>query len=174
MWYVALATASILTLPLVAMLFTSEVNWGLFDFIVMGILLFGTGLTYILISKMSDSFAYKSAVGVAVVAGLLLIWINLAVGIIGSEGNLANLLYAGVFAVGIAGARIARLKPQGMARTMFTTALAQMLVPVIALIFWRTTLEDSPGILGVLIMNAFFAGLFIVSALLFRSVARKV
>lgn len=174
MWYVAFATTSILMLPLVAMLFTTEVNWGLSDFIVMGMLLFGTGLTYTLITKMSDSIAYKLAVGVAVVAGLLLIWINLAVGIIGPEGSLANLLYAGVFAVGIIGARIVRLKPQGMARTMFTTALVQMLVPVIALIFWRPFMEDSPGILGVFILNAFFAGLFIVSALLFRRVARKV
>ncbi len=168
MWYVALATASILMVPLVAMLFTDEVNWSLFDFIVMGILLFGTGLTYVLISRISDSIAYRTAVGVAVVAGLLLIWLNLAVGIIGSEDNPANHLYAGVLAVGIIGAGIARLRPRGMARTLFATALAQMLVPVIALIIWRPSLEETPGIVGVFILNAFFAALFVVSALLFR------
>jgi len=168
MWYVAIATASILMVPLVAMLFTDEVNWSLFDFIVMGILLFGTGLTYVLISRISDSIAYRTAVGVAVVAGLLLIWVNLAVGIIGSEDNPANQLYAGVLAVGIIGAGIARLRPRGMARTLFATALAQMLVPVIALIIWRPSLEEPPGIVGVLILNAFFAALFVVSALLFR------
>lgn len=173
MWYVAFATASILMLPLVAMVFTNEVNWSLFDFIVMGILLFGTGLTYVLISKISDSMAYRTAVGVAVVAGFLLIWVNLAVGIIGSEDNPANQLYAGVLAVGIIGAGIAHLRPRGMALTLFATALAQMLVPVIAMIIWRPSFEETPGIVGVFILNAFFAALFVVSALLFRNATRE-
>jgi hypothetical protein len=173
MWYVALATASILMVPLVAMQFTDEVNWNLFDFIVMGILLFGTGLTYVLISRISDDIAYRAAVGVAVLTGFLLIWVNLAVGIIGSENNPANLMYMGVLAVGIIGTGIARLRPRGMARTLFVTALAQMLVPVIALIIWRPSLDEPPGIVGVFFLNAFFAGLFVVSALLFRRAARK-
>ena len=173
MWYVALATASILMVPLVAMLFTNEVNWNLFDFIVMGILLFGTGLTYVLISRISDSFAYRIAVGVAVVAGLLLIWMNLAVGIIGSEDNPANLLYAGVLAVGIIGAGIARFQPRGMSHTLFVTALSQMLVPVIALLIWMPSLDEPPGLVGVFMLNAFFAALFVVSALLFRRAAQK-
>ena len=173
MWYVAFTTAAILLAPLVAMQFTDEVNWGLLDFIVMGILLFGTGLTYVLISRISESIVYRTAVGVAVVAGLLLIWLNLAVGIIGSEDNPANLMYIGVLAVGIIGAIIARFQPRGMARTMFATALAQILVPVIVLIIWRSSLEESPGIVGVFGLNAFFAALFVVSALLFRSVSRR-
>ena len=172
-WYVAFATSAILVAPLVIMQFTNEVNWGIFDFIVMGILLFGAGLAYVLISRISESIAYRTAVGVAVVAGLLLIWINLAVGIIGSEDNSANLLYIGVLAIGIIGAGISRLQPLGMARTMFTTAFVQMLVPVIVFIIWRTSLEESPGIVGILGLNAFFAALFILSALLFRRVARS-
>ncbi len=172
MWYVSLATASILMVPLVAMLFTNEVNWSLLDFIVMGILLFGAGFTYVLISKVSDSMAYRTAIGVAVVAGLLLIWVNLAVGIIGSEDNPANLLYVGVLATGIIGAGIARLQLRGMAQTLFATALAQMLVPVIALIIWRPSLDEPPGIVGVFMLNAFFAALFVVSALLFQRAGR--
>jgi hypothetical protein len=173
MLYVALATASLLMVPLVAMRFTDEVNWSLFDFIVMGILLSGTGLTYVLISRMSDSIAYRAAVGVAVVAGFLLIWVNLAVGIIGSEDNPANAMYIGVLAVGMIGAGIARLRPRGMARALFATALAQMLVPVIALIFWGPSLEEPPGIVGVFILNACFAALFVLSALLFGHSARN-
>ena len=168
MCYVALGTASVLMVPFLAMRFTNEVSWTLFDFFVMGILLFGTGLTYVLISRISDSIAYRAAVGVAVVAGLLLIWVNLAVGIIGSENNPANLLYVGLLAVGIIGAAISRFRPRGMAYTLFATALAQMLVPVIAFIIWRPSLDEPPGIVGVFILNAFFAALFVVSALLFR------
>lgn len=173
MWYVAIATASILVIPLAAMMFTTGVNWSLPDFLVMAILLFGTGLTYVLITRISDNIAYRAAVGVAVVAGLLLIWMNLAVGIIGSEDNPANLLYAGVITVIITGARMARLRPQGMAVTMFLAALAQMLVPVIAVSIWRSAMEESPGIRGVFILNAFFTAMFAVSGLLFRYAARK-
>ena len=98
---------------------------------------------------------------------------NLAVGIIGSEGTPANLLYIVVLAIGIIGARISHLRPHGMARTMFATALAQILIPVIVLIIWRPSLEESPGIVGVFGLNAIFVALSIVSALLFRSVARR-
>lgn len=168
-WYIALATACILMAPLVAMQFTDEVNWDETDFIVMGALLFGAGLTYVLITRMSDSIAYKAAVGIAVAAGFILIWINLAVGLIGSEDNPANLLYAGVFAVGIIGAGIARFRPRGMARALFATAIAQALVPVIALIIFRPPVSfGNPGVVGVFILNGFFAALFAVSALLFR------
>ncbi len=168
MWYVALATAFLLMVPFAAMFFTTEVNWNLFDFVVMGVLLFGAGSAFVLISRFSDSIAYRAGVGVAVVTGLLLIWVNLAVGIIGSEDNPANALYFGVLLVGFIGAGMARLRPRGMARTLFAAALAQMLVPVMALIIWKPDLAEPAGIAGVFILNALFALLFVVSALLFR------
>src|SRR5688572_8042949 len=59
---------------------------------------------------------YRFAVGVALAAALFLVWMNLAVGLIGTEDNPANLLYGGVLAVGIIGAIIARFRPHGMAR----------------------------------------------------------
>ncbi len=40
----AVVIALILMIPLVAMQFTNEVNWDLFDFVVMGALLFGVAL----------------------------------------------------------------------------------------------------------------------------------
>lgn len=167
---IALATVVILLLPLLAMQFTDEVVWDLADFVVAGALLFGAGLTYELIARKAGHIAYRSAVGVAVAAALLLVWINLAVGIIGNEGNPANLMYIGVFAVGIIGAIIARLEPRGMARVLFATAGAQMLVPVIALIIWppQVTSWGAASVVGVFILNAFFATLWLGSALLFR------
>jgi len=168
MGYVALATASILMIPLVAMQFTQEVNWGLFDFLVMGALLGGSGLIYVLFSSISSNASYRAAVAIAVAAGLLLIWVNLAVGIIGSEDNPANVLYAGVLLVGLLGAGIARLQPRGMAHALFAAAVTQMAVPVVALLIWRPILNEPPGILGLFMLNAFFAALFFISGLLFR------
>ena len=169
----AVVVALILLIPLVAMQFTSEVNWTLSDFVFAGILLFGTGLTYELVARKAGGIAYRAAVGVALAAAFLLVWINGAVGIIGNEDNPANLMYGGVLAVGIIGAMIARFQPHGMARALFATAFAQMLVPVIALIIWRPSLDDAPGIVGVFMLNAFFVMLFVVSALFFRRAARE-
>ena len=164
------AVALILLLPLVAMQFTDEVVWDVADFAVFGALLVGVGVTFELAARKTGNTAYKTGVGLALLAAFLLVWVNGAVGIIGSEGNDANLMYYGVLAVGIIGALIARLEPRGMARVLFATAGAQMLVPVIALIIWppQVTSWGAAGVVGVFILNAFFATLWLGSALLFR------
>ena len=104
-WAVA---AIILLLPAVAMQFTDEVNWGVADFAIFGALLVGVLVTYELVTKMTGDTAYRAAVGVALAAVFILIWVNGAVGIIGSEDNDANLMYFGVLAVGDIGAFIVR------------------------------------------------------------------
>jgi hypothetical protein len=167
---VVLVAAFILMLPLVAMQVTDEVRWDLADFAVAGTLLVGTGLLYELAARKAGNVVYRAAVGVALAAALLLIWLNLAVGLIGTEGDRANLMYVGVLAVGIIGAAIARFQPHGMARALFATALAQTLVAVIALIFELGFPESGP--LEILALNGFFAALFVGSALLFRYAAR--
>jgi hypothetical protein len=73
---IALLTAFLLLIPLAAMQFSAEVTWNLFDFVVAGTLLFGSGLAYELIARKGGNTTYRSAVGVAVAAALLLVWIN--------------------------------------------------------------------------------------------------
>lgn len=173
MWYVALSTALILMIPLVAMVFTDQVDWTLFDFVVMGCLLLGTGFSFVLISRNLDNVAYRAGVGTAVVTGFLLVWITLAVGIIGPETHPANLLYGIVLAIDAVGAGTSRFRPRGMSYTMFATALAQMVVPVVAWFVWRPILDDPPGLGGVFMLNAAFAMLFAASGLMFRRAAGK-
>jgi hypothetical protein len=163
---IVVAVAFILLLPFLAMQFTDEVVWDLADFVVAGALLFGTGLTYELVSRKGGNIAYRVAVGVALAAALLLVWMNLAVGLIGSEDNPANLMYGGVLAVGIIGALIARFQSYGMARALFATALAQALVAVIAVIAGLGSPWSGP--IEILLLNGFFVALFVGSALLFR------
>ena len=122
--------------------------------------------TYELAARMTGNTAYRAAVGVAVAAGFILVWMNLAVGIIGSEENPANLMFGGVLAVGIIGALIARFQPYGMARALVATALAQALVAVIALI-------AGLGYTPLVILTGFFVALWLTSAWLFRKAARE-
>jgi hypothetical protein len=68
---VALATALVLLVPLVAMQITDEVDWGVADFVLAGVLLAGTGLLLELAAKKPASFAYRAAaiaIGVAAIA----------------------------------------------------------------------------------------------------------
>ena len=166
----AVAALLLLLLPLLAMQVTDEVAWNLADFVVAGALLFGAGLTFELVARRMDSIAYRAAVGIAVVTALLLVWVNLAVGIIGNEGNPANLMYVGALAAGLIVALIARFQPRGMVRASFVTALALMLVAGIALLCGLGSPESGP--IEIAALNGFFAALFVASALLFRKAAR--
>jgi hypothetical protein len=153
-------------------------NWPPWAFAFWGALLFGTGLTYELVARKGGTITYRAAVGVACATGFILFWINAAAGIIG-DGPV-NLMYLGVLAVGSIGAFIARFQPRGMALALFATAVAQMLVPVIALVIWKAGWESllvdprspnppfDPGIVPVFGLNAVFVLLFAGSALLFR------
>ena len=168
-WAIA---AFILLLPVVAMRFTDEVVWDGTDFAVIGAMLFGACSACELAARRTGIIAYRAAVGVAVTAAFVLIWINLAVGLIGSEDNPANLMYGGVLGVGILGALIWRFQPHGMARALAATALAQALVGAIALIAGLgSTGANGPG--TIVVLNGFFAALWLISAWLFRKAARE-
>lgn len=117
----------------------------------------------------TGNITYRFAVGVALVAAFLLAWLSLGVGIIGRDGDPANLMYFGVLAVGIIGALIARFRPRGMARALFATAVAQAVVAIIALSAGLG--EPWSGPLELSALNGFFVTLFIGSALLFRRAA---
>lgn len=158
-------TAVLLLIPLAAMQFTDEVVWGPLDFLVAGVLLFLAQISYAWIAVKQKDILYKAASGLVVATGLLLIWANLAVGIIGDEGNPENLIYYVVIAVGIIGIFISRFRPRGMAWVLLVTALAQMLAFLIAAISgW------DPDFM----IHAFYAFLWILSALLFRLAAHRI
>jgi hypothetical protein len=165
-WRIAIwgGAAFLLLLPLVAMQFTDEVNWDETDFIVFGAMLAAACGTYEIAARMTGNSSYRLAVGVAVATAFVLVWINLAVGIIGSEDNPANLMYGGVLAVGIIGAIIARFRAGGMARVLVAMALVQALIFVIAVI-------AGLGFTGPITL--FFVGLWLLSASLFRKAARQ-
>lgn len=81
---ILLAVVMLLLIPLIAMQFTNEVNWTASDFVVAGILLFGTGfLAELLLRKVKNKNYRIAAVAVLLVI-LFLVWAELAVGIFGT------------------------------------------------------------------------------------------
>ncbi len=80
---VAAGTTVLLMIPLIAMQFTSEVNWDLYDFIIMGVLLFSTGFALSQINQNVDK--HKRLFYMLFVLGIfMLVWAELAVGVFGS------------------------------------------------------------------------------------------
>ena len=145
-------------------------NWSAFDFVFMFVLLFGAGLVYELVARKMPKGVYRIAVGIAVIASVVLVWVNGAAGIIGNENNPANRLYLVVVLVGLVGIALARLRPFGMAWTAFVMAGVQFLIPIVALIFWDA--DFAPGVVHVFMLNAVFVAMYVVSGVLFRQVAR--
>lgn len=161
-----------LLIPLVAMNFTDEINWKLADFIIMAIALSGIGILYEIIAQKSKNKIYRLAFGIGLLAAFLLMWVSGAVGIIGSENQDANLLYAAVFFIGLVGALISRFRPMGMSITLYMAALAQLLVPAVAIFIWPpSAISWSPGVVQVFLLSAFFGFLFLISGLLFKRAA---
>jgi hypothetical protein len=79
-----LFVTALLMVPLVAMHFTSEVNWDLTDFIVGGILLYGTGLACELVLRKVHSTRKRILICAGILLALFLVWAELAIGIFGT------------------------------------------------------------------------------------------
>lgn len=81
---ILITIALLLLIPLIAMQFTDEVNWSVFDFVIAGTLLFGTGVLCELALRKIKSFKYRLAILTCILLVLLAIWAELAVGIFGT------------------------------------------------------------------------------------------
>lgn len=162
-----LITAAVLAVPALAMAFRigvpdpgsgmDGVNWGPMDFAVIGVLVLGSGLLYEYASSRGRGLAQKAAVGIAVLAGFGLVWVNLAVGMMDVENG--NLMYVLVLIVALVGAAIGRFEPRHASIAMFAAAAAHAVVAIIALV---------AGLGPTLLADAFWVAGWVASGLLFR------
>jgi hypothetical protein len=158
-----IAAALLLLTPAVAMRFTKEVAWSPFDFVVWGAILAIACGTFELAVRASGSLAFRAGVAVAVVISFLVVWVSGAVGIIGDEDNLANLMFGCVLLVAAAGAYVGRFKAAGLARAMVAAAFLQAMVAIIALLI---------GSFEGFVASAILTAAWLLSAWLFSRAAR--
>lgn len=162
----------LLAVPFLAMQFdVTGVNWTASDFIVFGAILLMAGLPLELAARAHESWTYRAAAALALLAMFLTTWANLAVGIVGSEDNPMNLLFFGALLVGVIGAAVARGRARGVALAMFATAaaLGGAFVIASAAPTDEAMVKHSTEALGA----GLFAALFLGSAGLFRKAARE-
>ena len=161
------AGALFLLLPLVAMQFTDEVKWGVEDFVFAAGLIVGTGIAAEIALRQSRNSMYRWAAAIGLGASFLLAWVSASVGIIGVDGDTANLMYLCVLLVGMGGALTARFKAESMVLVLSGMAITQLLVAIIAIVLglgepWSRPLE-------IALSNGLFVALFCVSALMFHA-----
>lgn len=149
--------AGLLVAPLVA-----RFPWTASDFVFMAALVGGVRIAFELAARKGDT-AYRIGAGAALAAAFLLVWVNAAVGMIGSEDNPYNLLFGGVLAVALTGATVARFRPAGMARAMLAAAAAAHVAVAVGGLF-----TDGRGV----VLSMVLAGLWLIAAAAFRKAAR--
>jgi MFS family permease len=164
----AFVTLGFLLIPLCGALYIDDWHWGWRGFTVVGAFVFGAALAYELAVKGMSNKSYRFAMGIAVATALVLSWMNFVLAV---DASLGNFMYLGVVVVGIVGAAIARLRPRGMALALAAMTIAQILVPVIGLVAWKTGVAPEAAV-PVIRLNAVFIVLFAISAFLFRRAAR--
>ncbi len=152
------SAALLLLLPWIA-----DAPWTASDFVFAAIMFGGVGLLFELTVRMSRNSAYRAGIGFALAATFVTIWVNAAVGMVGSQDNPLNIMFAGVIAIAFLGAVLARFRPERMARGMTVAAGAQLLASAVG------AFTDLRG--GIL--SAMFAGLWLLSAMLLGKAARE-
>ncbi len=85
--WIALGTLGILLIPLIGMQYSSEVDWGLFDFIVIGALLMGMGSLFVMTARKIRSTKNRIIAGIVFILAVLYMWAELAVGIFTTLGS---------------------------------------------------------------------------------------
>ena len=127
--------AVLLALPAIAMQWQVEgVDWTASDFVAMGVILAIACGSFELVMRLSGDWQYRAAGAVAIGAGFLLVWANLAVGLVAGGPNAFNLGFMGVLGIGVVGALATRFDARGLSNTLLAMAAVHAGVVALALL----------------------------------------
>lgn len=161
LWFGA---ALVFSLPLIASLLSSEMNWSFADFALFGAMVFGVCAMYELGMYISSNRAYRLGFALTLFGMFVLVFVNLAVGIIGSEDNPANLAFFGIPLVGVTGALLSRFSARGLARTLSVMAISQVSAAFLA---------PASDLMLMALVTGVFTTLWLAAAQAFRVAARN-
>ncbi|MEM8601062.1 MAG: hypothetical protein AAGF99_14175 [Bacteroidota bacterium] len=122
--------------------------------------------------SISSRVAHRAGLGLALASTLFLFVVSLGVGIIGADGDPANLLYLSVIALGLLGSLVARFRARGMAVVLVAMALVQASIGLVAVVAGLG--RPYSGVLELLGLTGFFVVLFLTAAWLFRHAAHSI
>ena len=124
--------AALYAVPVVAWFAVDGMLWDGADFVFAAVMIFGSALLVEIGLRISANVAYRAAVAIAVGASFLTVWINGAVGVIGSEDNPLNLMYfAALAAMGLAALAV-RFRAAPLSKILLAMASAQFAIAAVA------------------------------------------
>lgn len=167
-----LITLLLLAIPFFAMQFGAGVAWEFPDFLVMGSIIMVFSMSYGIINVHAPDIFYRIATILSLATMFLLIWANLAVGLIGGGAHAGNLLYIAVIIAGIIGGIISRFSASALQKTCFVITAILVLIAIIALL---SGMQYYPGssVREIILVNGIFGTLFFMSGVLFRIYSKK-
>lgn len=166
-WRIARWTAALALLltPLMMMQISDGWHWTFGSFVFAGVVIGGTLLLYEFATRASGSRAYNLGVGVALVTSFLTVWTT----IVRDDGQ--GMLFFLIVMAAAVGGFATRFQAAGMARTMLGVAAMQALLgTAIATAPITARIPDGPS--NALLFNGFFAALWLISAVCFRTAAK--
>lgn len=123
---------ALILMPLVAMQFTNEVDWDETDFIFAAVIFGIVGGLIEFAVRLSTNWYSRFGAMFAVLSGFIVVWTNLAVGMIGNEDNPVNLWFGVVLLIAIVGSFASRFHSGMLPLAMATAGLTQASVGLIA------------------------------------------
>lgn len=161
------ALLALLILPAIAMRYTSEVDWTASDFIFAAVLLSALGIGGEVALRVGRNAPHRLGIAIAALGGFLTVWINGAVGMLGSENEPTNLIFIGLVGVAIVASFLVWFRPGGMRWIMAVLSAGQFAVGIVAGLW---TMPGHGVEWGVL---AFFAIIWGASAACFHTAHRQ-
>lgn len=122
----------LLLTPLVAMQFNNEVQWTETDFIIAIAIIGITGALAELTILLTYNRFSRAGGFVAILAGSLVFWSSLAIGMIGNEGNSVNLLFGLVLLIAIVGAWLSSFHRNVLPAAMLAAGTIQCAIGLLA------------------------------------------
>jgi hypothetical protein len=126
------SAVALLIAPLIAMQFTREVQWDETDFLFAAIIFATVGGLAELTVHLTADWLSRLGASFAILAGFMVIWSNLAVGMIGNEENPVNLWFGAVLLSAVFGACLSRLHRAMMPTAMLAAGITQAAIGLFA------------------------------------------
>jgi hypothetical protein len=164
-WRLWIAAAAIWLSALAATVVFESWNWGAEDFTILAVFLFGGCACVEFVSRFNARRTYIAGFGLILLGMMIMAWINLAVGIIGSEDHPGNRMFLALPAIALMGALLSRFRPRGLAITASALAAGQLAIAIIAYL---------SGMAFIFPMTAAFMTIWMTSAWLFQKAAARV
>ncbi|UVI39380.1 hypothetical protein [Qipengyuania spongiae] len=153
---------ALLCLPAIAMRFTGEVDWTASDFVFAAVLLSALGIGAEIAVRVGRNAPHCAGIAIGALGSFLTVWINAAVGMLGSENEATNLAFIALVGIAVAASFTVWFRPGPMRLIAAALAVWQFGVGIAAGVW---TMPGHAVEWGVL---AFFAAIWSASAACFH------